>query len=231
MHFTIAAFDVDGPFLMRTVIWLLANAVDCEALGLWCRTNVRCDRVETFADAEKALSRCERSHPKVLVVDPAVGDDVVDRAATALHARHIQHLLVLDRTPRAGRLAEVLGTPRASYLSRTIAPAALAAALEAMLEHGTQVVDPALAPRLRRTGRGYEFLESRDGATFASLTERERQVMRLLARGKSVRECADELGLAASTIDNHKARLMKKLGIHKASQLTCWAVSEGLIAL
>jgi DNA-binding NarL/FixJ family response regulator len=55
--------------------------------------------------------------------------------------------------------------------------------------------------------------------------------MRLLALGKTVGECAQALGLAHSTIDNHKSRLMKKLNLHKASQLTCRAIRDGLIAL
>jgi DNA-binding NarL/FixJ family response regulator len=54
-------------------------------------------------------------------------------------------------------------------------------------------------------------------------------VMRLLAQGMSVRDCATKLKLAISTIDNHKARLMKKLNIHKASDLTRIAVREGFI--
>jgi DNA-binding NarL/FixJ family response regulator len=83
---------------------------------------------------------------------------------------------------------------------------------------------------LRRTRRGFEFREPVKGS-IAALSERERQIMRLLAQGQSVRECALALGLAHSTIDNHKARLMKKLGVHKISELTCRAVREGLIVL
>jgi DNA-binding NarL/FixJ family response regulator len=116
-------------------------------------------------------------------------------------------------------------------LSRTVAPAALAAAIQAILAHGTRVIDSALAPRLRATRSGYEFIEASTPGSVAALTVRERQVMRLLAQGTTVRECAEQLGLATSTIDNHKARLMKKLGLHKASELTCRAVREGLVVI
>jgi DNA-binding NarL/FixJ family response regulator len=217
---------------MRTVLWLLANPVDCDALGLWCRTNVRCERIEALADVDAALKHCERAKPKLklLIVDPKVSENAVSRALAALRAKHVRHVLVLDRRPREGRLVEVLHEPATSYLSREVAPAALAAAIEAILAHGTRAIDPDLLPRLRRTGRGYEFHDGPDVRSVASLTFRERQVMQLLAQGMSVRECADMLGLAPSTIDNHKARLMKKLGIHKASDLTRAAVREGLIA-
>lgn len=216
---------------MRSMIWLLANAVDCEALGLWCRTNVGCDRVETFIDVDRALARCERARPTLLVVDPSAGEMVITRAVAAQHGKLVKHVLVFDRRPREGRLVDILAEPATSYLSRTVAPAALAAAIQAILAHGTRVIDPALAPRLRATRSGYEFIEASTPGSVAALTVRERQVMRLLAQGTTVRECAEQLGLATSTIDNHKARLMKKLGLHKASELTCRAVREGLVVI
>lgn len=232
MHYAVPFRDDDGPFPMRTVLWLLANPVDCDALGLWCRTNIRCDRVDAFVDVDAAFAHCERTKPKLklLIVDPKVSESAVSRALAALHAKHVRHVLVLDRRPREGRLVEVLHEPATSYLSRNVAPAALGAAIDAILAHGTRAIDPDLLPRLRRTGRGYEFRDAAEVRSVASLTLRERQVMQLLAQGMSVRKCADTLGLATSTIDNHKARLMKKLGIHKASDLTRAAVREGLIA-
>jgi DNA-binding NarL/FixJ family response regulator len=212
-------------------MWLLASTLDCESLGLWCRTHVACDSVETSADLDAGLRRCESSRPRLLVLDPTVAETAVDRGVKALHARTVGHLLVLDHRPREGRLIEILAESAASYLSRQVGPQALAVAIGEMLVHGARAIDPALAGRVRRTARGYEFHESARVGSVASLSLRERQVMRLLALGKTVRQCAAALGLAASTIDNHKARLMKKLGIHKASELTCRAARDGLIVL
>jgi two-component system response regulator NreC len=228
------AFDArtdDGPFPMRTLVWLLANAIDREALGLWCKANVACDRIETFLDLQEALTRCRRLKPSLLVVDPAVSDATVARSLAAVRSQSVQHLLVLDRRPREGQLVELVHEPAASYLSRSVEPAELAAAIEAILSHGVRAIDPALRPRLRQTDRGFEYPPRPEPGTVAALTVRERQVMRLLAQGKSVRQCAQLLGVAASTVDNHKSRLMKKLGIHKASQLTYRAVRDGLITL
>ena len=55
--------------------------------------------------------------------------------------------------------------------------------------------------------------------------------MLLIAMGYSVRECAKQMHLAASTIDNHKSRLMKKLRIHKSTELTHIAIRDGLITI
>jgi DNA-binding NarL/FixJ family response regulator len=61
------------------------------------------------------------------------------------------------------------------------------------------------------------------------LSRREQEVMAELAQGKSVREVGENLKLSTSTIDNHKARAMKKLGIHRSSMLANVAISTGLI--
>lgn len=58
------------------------------------------------------------------------------------------------------------------------------------------------------------------------LTPREFQIFQLLASGFSVRECAESLELAESTVDNHKTNLMRKLQIHKAAQLAWLAAKD-----
>lgn len=61
------------------------------------------------------------------------------------------------------------------------------------------------------------------------ITRREREVWQLIAQGLAVREAAESLGLAESTIDSHKSRLMRKLGIHKSLDLVRLAVRLGII--
>lgn len=62
----------------------------------------------------------------------------------------------------------------------------------------------------------------------AKLTNRESQVMILLAEGLSVKQCAEQLRLSPHTVDNHKSRLMSKLGVHKMSELVRLAMSWGM---
>ena len=63
---------------------------------------------------------------------------------------------------------------------------------------------------------------------YAMLTRREQQVLELIASGASVRECAQTLHIAESTVDNHKSRLMKKLGVRKSIGLVRYAYQNGL---
>lgn len=67
-----------------------------------------------------------------------------------------------------------------------------------------------------------------DEARLASLTRRERQVLELVAGGASVRECSSALHIAVSTVDNHKSRLMKKIGVRKSSELVRFAFRVGI---
>jgi DNA-binding NarL/FixJ family response regulator len=68
-------------------------------------------------------------------------------------------------------------------------------------------------------------------SAISSLTPRELQVLKMVARGFSVQECADKLNIKHSTVDNHKSRMMAKLNIHKSIQLVYFAVREGLISI
>lgn len=61
------------------------------------------------------------------------------------------------------------------------------------------------------------------------LTAREREVLKLLAEGQTVRSAADVLGLSAKTVDAHKFNLMRKLGVHNKAELVMWAIQKKVV--
>jgi DNA-binding NarL/FixJ family response regulator len=63
------------------------------------------------------------------------------------------------------------------------------------------------------------------------LTAREREVMRLLAEGRTVREAASKLGLSVKTVEAHKFNLMRKLDIHNKAQLVTAAIQQKILPL
>ena len=67
--------------------------------------------------------------------------------------------------------------------------------------------------------------------SFDLLTPREREVLRLLAEGRSVKQIAQRLGLSAKTVDVHKSNLMRKLDLHDRSELVKYALRRKLIRL
>jgi len=63
------------------------------------------------------------------------------------------------------------------------------------------------------------------------LTAREREVLKLLAEGRTVRSAASVLGLSAKTVDAHKFNLMRKLGVHNKAELVMWAIRQRVVKL
>jgi two-component system, NarL family, response regulator NreC len=66
---------------------------------------------------------------------------------------------------------------------------------------------------------------------FGTLTKREREIMKLLAEGKSVKEAATEFNLSVKTVEAHKFNLMRKLDIHNKAQLVQYAIQKKVIRL
>ena len=77
---------------------------------------------------------------------------------------------------------------------------------------------------LQRMGRGGED-------PYETLTTRERQVLQLIAEGKTNRHAAEVLDLAVKTVDTHRTRLMRKLGIHNQTSLVKYALRRGIVPL
>ena len=216
---------------LRTLVLLLPSPVDCESLSLWCQYRVGCDVVEWATTIEEGVECCRRIQPRLLVVDPVISCGAIERCIALLREEAAGHLLVLDSRPMEVRLSAILSEPGTSYFSRTASSQSLAAAMADMLLSGRRAFDPSLAPRVRRTERGFQLDYAAEQRSISILSQREQQVMRLLAEGRTVKQCAEMLGLSESTIDNHKSRLMKKLGIHKSSELAVRAIRDGLLII
>ena len=67
------------------------------------------------------------------------------------------------------------------------------------------------------------------GSVYESLTHREREVLKLVAEGKSNKEIAEFLNLSVKTVEKHRSNLMSKLDVHNASGLTAYAIEKGLL--
>ena len=62
-----------------------------------------------------------------------------------------------------------------------------------------------------------------------ALTERERQVLVLIAQGRSTRDAAEHLGISYKTADSHRSRILEKLGVHETASMVRYAIRAGLI--
>ncbi len=94
---------------------------------------------------------------------------------------------------------------------------------------GERVFAPEISQRLIFSAAGLRLTRHEQNDPLASLTPRELDVLICVARGDSVKKTAERLGISASTVDNHKSRMMRKLRVHKAVELTHLAMHAGLL--
>lgn len=184
-------------------------------------------RVEGVADAESVREAWE--HPdlfasELVILDVAVpgGGDFIAAVSEATGAR----VLVCTSEPSDDAVLAALQAGAVGFLRKdTLTPEALAAAVQAAAE-GAGVVAPDLLGNLLK-GVSSDGLNGRP--TLARLTEREQQVLALIAKGHPTREVAQELCYSERTVKNVLHDVVTKLNARSRSQAVAHAVREGLI--
>ncbi|HEV8357888.1 MAG TPA: response regulator transcription factor [Gemmatimonadales bacterium] len=178
------------------------------------------------ADGAAALRAIRELAPDVLVLDLAMpgvdGLEVLRRAKTIRPALKI---VVLTMHANPEYVARAIQTGADGYLLKESAVQDLLSAIEAVVAgrafHSPQI-QAQLAGMLRNGASGPPREIDR-------LTERERDVLRELAAGRSTKEIAARLGIGSRTVETHRANLMRKLDLHSVALLTQFAIRVGLV--
>lgn len=131
-------------------------------------------------------------------------------------------ILVLSMHNEAPIAQRALRAGASGYLTKDSDPEALLAAIRRVVAGG-RYIDAALAEQIAFAASGLGSNHPHD-----SLTDRERQVMRLLARGISVKQIAAQLVISHKTISTHKARLMEKMGFSCNADIVRYAIKQQL---
>ncbi|GAI90606.1 unnamed protein product, partial [marine sediment metagenome] len=114
------------------------------------------------------------------------------------------------------------------YLPKDCASEELVRAIRTVLSNQTYL-SPSIADVVRR-----DYLSERreaDISVFRVLTEREREVLQLIAEGKNTKEIASRLQVSVKTIETFRQHIMQKLNLHSLAELTKYAIREGLTSL
>jgi DNA-binding NarL/FixJ family response regulator len=169
-------------------------------------------------DLVRACTLCSRFRPDVLMLARGFGRDAMLRHATEqLRVGRIRCLAYLDDDMAVGRACDVLRLGRSLYFTRHQSIRQICGRLVEAVRNSQ-----AIAPDIVQ-------LEKHDNFGVLKLTRRERQVLMAIANGSTVSDVATSLGIAPSTADNHKSRLMSKLRIHKSVHLLRVALATGLV--
>ena len=142
-------------------------------------------------------------------------------------------ILILTMHDSDNVVREVLRAGARGYLLKSDAGRDLVAAVEALQLQRTffttRVSQMVLDGYLDRQTRNLGTISKDDERTENSLTSREREVIQLLAEGKTSKEVAVTLNLSVKTAETHRTNLMRKLGLHSVADLTRYAVRNGIV--
>ncbi len=179
--------------------------------------------VAEAANGQEALKLTLKLRPDVAVLDIAMpilnGIDaareiqrVSPKTMTVLLSMHTDSHYILDGL-RAGAKGFILKTHATEDLVRGVRKAA----------HGESYLSPELSEAVLQAYRGKSDIPA------DLLSPRERQVLQLIAEGKSNKEIACSLNITAKTVETHRTRIMEKLDIHNIASLVRYAVRSGLV--
>jgi len=180
-------------------------------------------------DGRQAVAMADSLKPDVVVMDIGMPSLNGIEAALQITEKHPEtSVVMLSMHSDESYVLRALKAGARGYLLKDSAEADLIRALQAVAE-GKSFFSPAVSKVLLAD---YMRKLRRAGAedSYDLLTSREREILQLVAEGKSSKEIANLLNLSAYTVETHRSNLMQKLGLRGIPELILYAVRKGLIA-
>jgi two-component system NarL family response regulator len=183
-------------------------------------------------DGEEAVRKAEELAPDVVLMDvrmPRVsGIEATQRLAESLPTTRI---IVLTVSDEEDDLYEAIKAGATGYLLKEISIEEVADAVRAVMQ-GQTLISPSMASKLIAEFANLSKVASqRSSVPAPRLTDRELDVLRLVAQGLTNREVAEQLYIAENTVKNHVRNILEKLHLHSRMEAVLYAVREKLFEL
>lgn len=206
----------DDHGLMRAgVKALLAATDDIEVVG-------------EAEDGEEAIREVRRLGPDVVLMDVAMpGLGGLEATLVVRKEKPDVKILVLTQYDDREYVSRFLKAGVSGYVLKKAAASELVAAIRAV-HRGGLVLDPEIA-RDVLSEQGREAAVEQIEDPYETLTDREKQVLKLVAEGSSNKEIAETLDISVKTAMAHREHLMEKLGVHSRTELIKFALKRGVI--
>lgn len=179
------------------------------------------------ADGREAVKKAAELKPDIAIMDIGMPNlNGLSAARQILHHNPQTKVLILTMHSSEQVLREVLDIGAQGYLLKSDAGRDLMTAVEALQRNRTFFSSKAgevVLDNFRKHKTGP------DNAVKEALTAREREVVQLLAEGKSTKEVAVILGLSVKTTETHRSNILRKLELHSVSELVLYAVRNNII--
>jgi DNA-binding NarL/FixJ family response regulator len=209
---------------------LVADDQAMVAAGICKLLDSYCEVVGVVGDGRALLENAEHLHPEIVVMEVAL---LLLNGLDA--ARHLTKMVpeckIVFLTSQTGsrHIAEAFNAGASAYLLKHSPPSELRQAIHAVME-GQQYLSPLITRQALTSGVSCSRKEV-GRASASSLTQRQREVLQLIAEGRGTKEVATLLNIAVKTVEYHKFRIMDQLDLHSTVALTKHALAEGLISL
>jgi two-component system NarL family response regulator len=194
-----------------------------EALRAQMNTETGIEIVAESGNGEETISGVDQAHPDVLVLDIALPDmSGVEVARRVLKNHPTLRIVVLSGYADRMFVNEMLKAGARAYVVKSAGTAELISAIHAVMA-GHLFLSPeiTLAAVEGNAAPG-------DAPPISVLGGREREVLRLLAKGMQSTEIAEKLGISTATVKSHRRNIKHKLNINSTAELTRYAIREGL---
>lgn len=215
MPFRILVAD-DHEVVRRGLCALLRNQAEWEVCG-------------EAGDGREAVEKVLALKPEVVILDIGMPNlNGLEATRQILKANSQIKVLILTLHDSDQVVQEVLNAGARGFLLKTDAARDLVAAVEALLR-GKTYFTPKVAAMVLDGYLRRENGTTPQPPTHSRLTPREREVVQLLAEGKSSKEVAVALGLSVKTAETHRSNIMRKLELHSVSDLVLYAVRNNIV--
>jgi DNA-binding NarL/FixJ family response regulator len=185
--------------------------------------------VAEAADGLEAVQLAEEHQPDLLILDIGMPKlNGIEVAARTQKLAKPPGVIILSMHADESYIIRALAAGARAYLLKSATDEDLLPAVRAVAS-GKPFFSPAVAAVLVED---YVRRLQTKGLTdsFDLLTDREKEVLQLLAEGRSNKEVATQLNVGVSTIETHRANLMQKLNLHSTAEIVLYAVRKGIIA-
>jgi len=179
-------------------------------------------------DGRQAVELVKELKPDLLLMDVSMPDmNGFDATQRVQELDPKVKVLILTMHDEEELVARCLEAGAAGYIIKDAPASQLLYAIE-MVQKGERYLSPGV---LKQVVAGYVKNASVPQTSYDRLSPREREVLKLLAEGLSIKEIATRLNLSVKTVDVHKTNLMKKIDVHDRTELIKYAIRQKLIAV